>query len=1050
MSSETAIQSTPTPDVISADITPPPVKRKVGAGILMQAVNLAASLKVTVTLFALSIFLVFAGTWAQKDNGVWTVVDDYFRSAIVWIPFQIFLPRTMKFPGGIYYPGGWLLGGLLLINLLAAHVGLTIKLIRTTTSGPEWLLILLNRSHIPPRMSVVLGHLFEWFLQMLKRSGILILHFGVVVMMVGELVTGKYAAEGSMTIPDGKASNYLESQRKSELAIVDSSDSQTDDVVVVPAKRLRRGRSIQDANLPFDIQVHESWPNSALLKEVPKGKPNPATKGDGLATMAVEKPEVSGTDPEQKVDLPAAYVTLKKKDSGESLGTFLLTPWFSLYERPPQKVTVDGKTYDLEMRFQRTYKPYTIYLKKFTHDVYPGTDKPKDFSSEVRLVDPSEGEELEAKIWMNHPLRYNGETFYQQGFLPGDTGTILQVVRNPGWLLPYISCGLVALGMIVHFGIKLVLFLLRMLGTQKSVGPLLRWGTRLGVMVGGGLIVLLLAFDALPHNPKSGRMDLDEFGRLPVLEGGRVKPIDTLARNNLMVITSRQTWRDEQGRSQPATKWLLDVMTGNPVFNNPASTREKVFRIDNDQVLSLLGLPRREGFRYSIDEFGDPKKMNELIRRAHEAQDREAKTEFDRNVLEFAKHVQLYVDLSELKTVKIIPPASPEEKDWKSLVQALHEEKATGQRDRAAQSLLNVLVAYGKNDAEGFNQSLADYRTAVGDRLPPETRTAGFEAFFNRLEPFYLCTLMYALAAILACGSFLLLCLHGRNWAEPVRLTAFWLLLLALGLHTFGLVARMYIQGRPPVTNLYSSAVFIGWGCVILGLILEMIFHLGIGSLVAAVLGFATSIIAHQLAAGGDTLEMMQAVLDTNFWLATHVTCVTLGYTATFVAWGLAVVFIGLGAGTRLMDSDLMKILSWMIYGVLCFATLLSFVGTVLGGIWADQSWGRFWGWDPKENGALMIVLWNVLVLHARWAGLVKQRGVAVLAVFGGIVTSWSWFGVNELGVGLHSYGFMSGAQFCLWLFFFTNLAIMGVGMMPMRMWLSADSMHKRGFLSEA
>ena len=310
-------------------------------------------------LFALSIILVFAGTWAQKDNGILDRGGRRLRSAYVWIPFQIFCPGTMKLPGGVYFPGGWLLGAMLLVNLLAAHVGLTIKLIRTRASGHQLLV------------------------QMLRRSGILILHSGVVVIMVGELVTGKYAIEGSMTIPDGKASNYLESQRKSEFSIVDPSDPETDDVRVIPGKRLNRGGTIHDDALPFDVEVHQYMLNSALLKEIPADKANPATKGDGLAVMAIEKPEVSGTDQEQKVDLAAAYVTLKKKDSGESLGTYLVSPWLSLYDRPPQKVTVDGKTYDLELRPQRTYKPYTIYLNKFTHEVYPGHRQAEGLSSEV-------------------------------------------------------------------------------------------------------------------------------------------------------------------------------------------------------------------------------------------------------------------------------------------------------------------------------------------------------------------------------------------------------------------------------------------------------------------------------------------------------------------------------------------------------------------------------------------------------------------------------------------------------------------------------------------
>src|SRR5438093_5298685 len=164
-------------------------------------------------------------------------------------------------------------------------------------------------------------------------------------------------------------------------------------------------------------------------------------------------------------------------------------------------------------------------------------------------------------------------------------------------------------------------------------------------------------------------------------------------------------------------------------------------------------------------------------------------------------------------------------------------------------------------------------------------------------------------------------------------------------------------------------------------------------------------------------MEMLLAVLDTNFWLATHVVVVTLGYASTFVAGLLAVLYIFLGLLTPILTQKLAtgslevgKALGKMVYGIVCFATLFSFTGTVLGGIWADQSWGRFWGWDPKENGALLIVLWNAIILHARWGGLVKDRGLMVMAVFGNIVTSWSWFGVNMLGIGLHSFGFMESA----------------------------------------
>ena len=241
------------------------------------------------------------------------------------------------------------------------------------------------------------------------------------------------------------------------------------------------------------------------------------------------------------------------------------------------------------------------------------------------------------------------------------------------------------------------------------------------------------------------------------------------------------------------------------------------------------------------------------------------------------------------------------------------------------------------------------------------------------------------------------------------------------------------------VTNLYSSAVFIGLGCVFACLISEYLYGNGIATVVGSVTGFGTLIIAHMLSlTQGDTMEMMQAVLDTNFWLATHVTCITLGYTTAFVAGFMGLAYIGLGMFTDKLRGEVAGNLARATYGVLCAGMFLSFVGTVLGGLWADYSWGRFWGWDPKENGALLIVIWIALILHARWGGMVKQRGMAVLSVMGIIVTSWSWFGTNFLGLGKHAYGGSQGeAMMTLGVVDLCFLTIAGIGLTPLDQWKS-------------
>ena len=349
----------------------------------------------------------------------------------------------------------------------------------------------------------------------------------------------------------------------------------------------------------------------------------------------------------------------------------------------------------------------------------------------------------------------------------------------------------------------------------------------------------------------------------------------------------------------------------------------------------------------------------------------------------------------------------------------------------AVKAYAAMASAYATGDPETFNAALSDYGGWLQENLAARVGKAHVESIFNTLQPFYSAMVIYVLIFILACASWLV-------WKQRLGGYAYSLLIFAFIVHSCGLVTRMYLEGRPPVTNLYSSAVFIGWAAVFLGIVLERFYRNGIGSATASMVGFITLLIAHHLSMDGDTMEMMRAVLDTNAWLATHVVCVTLGYASTFLAGFLALTYIVRGSLTKSLDSGIARSLARMVYGIVCFATLFSFVGTILGGIWADQSWGRFWGWDPKENGALLIVLWNAIILHARWGGLVKQRGLMVMAVFGNVVTSWSWFGVNMLGIGLHSYGFMDRAFPWLIAFGVSQLIVMALGsLLPLNLWRS-------------
>jgi cytochrome c-type biogenesis protein CcsB len=423
----------------------------------------------------------------------------------------------------------------------------------------------------------------------------------------------------------------------------------------------------------------------------------------------------------------------------------------------------------------------------------------------------------------------------------------------------------------------------------------------------------------------------------------------------------------------------------------------------------------------------------------------------------------------------VIPPVNPDvSRDaWGNIGYGVNESVRAREILPPLQWLTTISTAYRDQNAAGFNQAVAGYTAWLADKFPAHLAKGRHEFFFNETKAFLHAMIIYIFAFVLA-GASLVAFGISPQWSEGFRRSSFYLILLAGVVHTTALIFRMVLEGRPPVTNLYSSAIFIGWGAMILGVILERIYRLGIGNIVASLAGFITLIIAHNLALGGDTMEMLRAVLDTNFWLATHVVIVTLGYASTFVAGLLAIIYIFLGVFTPMLSqkltpgsaialgvvggsrtaarlqkevgkSEIGTAMTKMVYGIICFATLFSFVGTVLGGIWADQSWGRFWGWDPKENGALLIVIWNATILHARWGGMVRERGLMNMAVFGNIVTSFSWFGVNMLGIGLHSYGFMDAAFQWLRAFVILQLVIIGLGLIPKRFWRSFRATESSG-----
>jgi ABC-type transport system involved in cytochrome c biogenesis permease subunit len=544
------------------------------------------------------------------------------------------------------------------------------------------------------------------------------------------------------------------------------------------------------------------------------------------------------------------------------------------------------------------------------------------------------------------------------------------------------------------------------------IGRLLPW-----VLV--GLAALMIGGRALPPGAASDGMRLVDLAALPVQDSGRTKPLDTMARTFLNEIAERESFVDADGKRQPAIRWLVDVMVED---RDPGlrARKHRVFKIDDPQLRDKLGLNEEvESHRYSIEDIAvSNSKLGEVLKKADELKEREPKDAYERQLKKFATRLMTYESIASHHVPGVTPPPDGSV-HWRPMSNG--------------DPMDLILTEYAKGDAAKFNAAVAEHLARMHASHASVSEKSGFEEFFNRVNPFGQSRILYL-------AGFVLTCLAWMGWSRPLNRSAQALIWFAFIPHTLGLLARMYISGRyfVMVTNLYSSAVFIGWGIVLVGMILERIFRLGVGSLVASAAGFATLLISDALAMEGDTIAVQQAVLDTQFWLATHVTCITLGYATTFLSGLFGIVLILQGVFTPTQSDDLRRTLARIIYGVTCFAMFFSFVGTVLGGLWADDSWGRFWGWDPKENGALMIVLWNALMLHARWGGLVRERGLAILSVFGNIVVAWSWFGVNELSVGLHTYGFTEGRMGWLIAFVASQAVIIGIGWtVPPEKWQS-------------
>lgn len=1004
-----------------------------------------SSIRLTVVLLGATVILIFLGTLDQIEWGIYHAQKVYFHSFFVWVPvcsnLRLLLGEVAAQPADpIYFPfpGGVLLGLLLSVNLTLNQF---ISRSRTRSRG---------------------------------KAGILLLHAGVLILIVSFFLTGVLQKEFVLRLRENNAGlNYVEDISKAAFVLTDESDTR-EPRASAPVPLMRDQQWLDVPATSLRVFIHCIFQNAAIAS-VPShlalGRENELNRPvaldmhgnikvsrekmnlQGICSdpdmVVVERPTVRAAD---ETNTPAAVVEIFEDQV--SLGVWVVSS-LPIPALDQQMVTTRQGRLRLGFHYEQTRLPFFLSLDKFIHTTYPGTDIPKDFSSHVRISSPGLRDTRTAVISMNHPLRYGGYSFYQSSFTQDGETSILHVTRNPAGLFPYLGILATVVGMIVHFCSSLSNFL-RKNSAEREPSAFSRNGPFSGWLYVGVSSVFFSFFLTLPGlSPRNGNgFNWNLFGELPVQSGGRVLPVGSVARNELKLLSGKSAVR-HAGESISAINWFAMV-----VFDPDRADQLKVFRIDHPNVLGMLGFPLKEKY-FSWRELKPELSLLEGSVKGMSDSDENRTTEekaivrllglanrysvlrytfipaddsedFDLEIAQwkevaneavsdggapagpdprFAQLAERFLKLAKVIKTGVLPANdSRTPGGWQNAAEALICAPNIGSVPPILQKYGDLGKAYRAGNADGFNSALQLLHAALRDSS--HTWRVQLESYFNRTSCFYFAAMLYSVA-------FLFIAFSWLGWKENWMKLVICVLCTAWLLHTFGLICRVCIQGRPPVTNLYSSAVFAGWIAVTMGMAMERQYRNALGATVASLIGFGTLIIAHNLSNTGDTMELMKAVLDSNFWLSTHVVAITAGYGAMFLAGFIAALYILRSFLRCGSDQTIEKSLIRMAYGVTCFGLLFSFVGTMLGGIWADQSWGRFWGWDPKENGALMIVLWAALALHARISGIGGARGFMSLVVLGNVVTAWSWFGTNMLGIGLHAYtslnkAFSGLALFCL------------------------------------
>jgi ABC-type transport system involved in cytochrome c biogenesis permease subunit len=987
-------------------------------------VRFLASPKLTVICLLALIILTIWGTIYQADHGLFQAKKRFFQS---WF---LLLNGILPFPGTV------LVFWVMFINLL---------------------------------FSLLFRIGFK-----LANIGNILTHLGVLIMLVGGFFTFQYAFESNLTLRENEGSNFSKAYHQWELSLWKVRNN-TKEISALDTDDLSQGEELAIEEL--EIRVKEYYTNcqAKLADRMESKQALINSSGIGILKNVEEQNE-----PARNV----AGIVFAIKHKGEKDYRNIL-----LYGRDPKptSLTLGNETYHFKLQRKRYLLPFYIKLIDFKKILYPGSDIVKSYESHVEIQ--TNGLSREVVISMNKPLRYKDYSIFQSSYYIGQDGrenSTFSVVKNWGRLFPYISSILIFIGLAIHFLVMvfkrkttpkrikmkgknkgLLLILILVLGLQGMAFDNEKANSNSLSLESFKKIVILengrkKPFDTYAQNTLKQFSGRSKFEGKPAIHWFARILFDPQATHedkvflitnsevlNSLGVTPTNTGRERYSFSQfmPHLQKLRELAISvsklekeekTTVENEILLLYNKLYRYRELMASFQFVIPQEQ---YSITDEGIKKylrlashksqfsffdlaekssQLKEMVQIIKEKNQEEWSPGEERLVL-LADGLNHLANFNRNLPLNILPVIKDDEEKWINpwdLISSCYLHHHSIPQELFL--IRDMVGAFHNNNQATFDSAIRSFNDLIikESKGKVSAKKISAEILYNSINPFIRSQFFYGFSLLVLIFSFIV---KKREWLYKF---SFALVCAGILIHTSGVILRMIIRGRPPVTNLYETFVFTALITILLGITLEFFKKKNIGLLTGSISAIILLLISNKYALEGDTMGMLMAVLNTNFWLAVHIITITVGFAGIVISGIIGHVYI-FQKILKPGKSDLLKNTYQAIYSTQAFGLVFTFIGTVLGGMWADQSWGRFWGWDPKENGALVIILWSALIFHARLAKWIKELGFALGSIGGIITVVLTWFGINLLGVGLHSYGFTSKLAITLAIFLLLEIIFM-------------------------